>query len=227
MRKVIAIVLLIGLLLLAFTGCGASSQVPDSTIYRDVECCEYYDFTGMSSWDAVHHVDRESHYDDVDITITTKYPYATLTTTNRITYRYDRSSDLWRVEGQSGWSDPVCQYNDNLEQEWNMSWFDNNYIINIRSVDGNRISLEYEIAERVYGGIFEDYVMCYASGSGTYEIDGDHLKIPVELPDGFYAAKRSGYSYQIGYISDLFIQFSPTEGIELAYMTPEINYSSD
>lgn len=226
MKKIIAIVLLIGLLL-AFTGCGASSKVPDSTIYRDVECCEYYDFTGMSSWSAVHHVDRESHYDDVDITITTKYPYATLTTTNRITYRYDRSSDLWRVERQSGWSDPVCQYNDKLEQEWNMSWFDNNYIINIRSVDGNRISLEYEIAEHADQGLGWDDVMFYESGNGTYEINGDYLNVPIELTDGYYTTTRSGYSFQIGYTSDLFIQFSPTEGVELAYMTPEINYSSD
>lgn len=225
LKKILCLLLICALLSVLLTGCGNSSaQVPDSVIQSMLILgCEYYDPNADWSWTATHNIDKDAHTDRVEVELTVEYEYGTVTLTNTSVFQYDRSSDLWNFLRLGVWSEPVYTFNNNLRGDWKVEWFGSTYGITIKSVDGGKVSLEYFVAEKVYGGIFTGDVYCEIFGKGTYEIDGEFITVPVELPSGFVASWMQTSSGNSEPETKLYIQLDVVEGVGYVYVYPEIS----
>ena len=108
MKKTIALFLCF-FAVFALAACGAPKQVPDQTIAWAVE--DYlkecgYGTASESSYEAIHSYDDSTKTDTVDIALSAEFPTASISTSCKATYQYDKSSGLWSVIRGGDW-EPV------------------------------------------------------------------------------------------------------------------------
>ena len=106
MKKTIALFLCF-FAVFALAACGAPKQVPDQTIAWAVE--DYlkecgYGTASESSYEAIHSYDDSTKTDTVDIALSAEFPTASISTSCKATYQYDKSSGLWSVIRGGEWT---------------------------------------------------------------------------------------------------------------------------
>ena len=239
MKKVKTICLLIAIILsaLMLVGCGGngkspSNGVPDRT--AELVILDYFDerdlrqgYYNSYSFNVIHNYDKGSNSDAAVINLKIEYNYATENTSIPVWYSYNKSSDLWTLDRKGSWSESTFSYfGDKLVGRWRINYFNDYYEIEIKSVNGNNVTLEYNISApaTVSMGLDPDR-MLRLDGSGTYELNNwGGISIPFDLPEGFYCNKGGGRWGEKS--TDLEIRVDPQQGCTgyingmLSYVAP-------
>lgn len=217
-------VILLSVVMVLLMGCGDSSggEVPDSLIAELVAQNDYA-YLGDYTWSTIHHVDKETHRDRVDIFLGIYAPYAEIVSTCSAVYEYDRSSDLWTLVMHDNWTEPEYNFsfNDALVGEWSLESNGSIYKIAVTEVFPAQISIEFSIKESVYAGL-DGHYMWEVSGYGTYDLNGNYFEIPLELPKECYVSWKDTKSGENESVTYLNVWISPMSGLTRAYISPEI-----
>lgn len=202
------LLVLVVVLSLVLSGCGKSSSASNGVPNRTVELVvlDYFDerelypgdYNGYS-FNVVHNYDKSSKTDAAIINLSIEYTYTSESTYIQTWYSYDKSSDLWTLIRKGEWSESSYGYpSDRLIGQWHIDdcgdYFENHYEININSISGHSVSLDYSISASAMGAAFGPGGTLYLDGSGTYEVypswgfSGPELgiQVPIDLPDGFF-----------------------------------------
>lgn len=186
MKKVIALIALACILLSACSGksrknsdasvsvdswmqdilanASSSGGVPDSVVLRSVTVPDGF------THKIVHHYDKASHIDDIELIATYQGKYGTQTRTYAISYQYDKSTDIWsQISNLSGeytesfsFSEEAYLEHPNFSGEFNY-YHSGTYDITIQEID-----FENRIAKVSYLLLFDDNRV--ASSTETMEI---------------------------------------------------------
>ena len=213
---------LIVIVLLLFFSCGASGKVPNGTIDKFVMESTGLDSSSDFSWKATHSVDRQSHYDSVDIVLTIPYEYATVEYSCTALFIYDRSSDLWSLSEYSDWDLTSLKFNNKMIKTWYFPLPE--CTIDVTDVLGDKITLNYTYTKMVY--VWGKYYPCTLSGSGTYSPNPDTytVHIPVTMPDGFYV---QDLYFQRDKNTELYICINLDDGIYDVFLAGSIRHDSE
>lgn len=192
MKKLALLFSLAAFFLLAacLSGCGNSSQVPDSMLQLAVdERFSEKEYT----WSATHHYDSQARTDTVNLTATLQEEYGAKNRSCKIVYQYDRASDTWSVYSKGEWSEPSFQFNSKLIGSWEGTYTaGDSYRIQITAVSGNSMTVSGKVTVLADSGPLS-YTPCTISFSGTYQTNsrGNRIEVPLEshhIPNGFMLA---------------------------------------
>ena len=231
-RIVSYIALLFFALLVLLTGCGNSQSakgVPDRT--AELVILDYFDERGMRqgdynsySFNVIHNYDKSSNSDAAVINLKIEYNYAVENTYVPVWYSYNKSSELWTLDRKGNWSESAISFSgEKLIGRWRISNYDDNYEIEIKSVNGDSITLDYDIyaAATVSMGLDPDRMLS-VDGSGTYSLSNWGITIPFDLPDGFYCNKGGGRFGEKS--TDLNIRIDPQQGCNSGYIYGSLSF---
>lgn len=218
---------------LLLSGCGSSGSssskgVPDRT--AEMVVLDYFDERDMQqgdynsySFNVVHNYDAGSKSDAAVINLKIEYNYATENTYIPVWYSYDKSSELWTLDRKGNWSESAISFfGDKLVGRWRIDYFDDYYEIEIKSVDGDSVTLDYDLyaAATVSMGLDPDKILSL-DGSGTYPLNNGRITIPIELPEGFYSNKGLVGEKN----TDFYIQIDPQQGCSIGYINGLLKYT--
>ena len=221
-KRTLPIFAVFTLFLILLSGCGNSSLaekgVPDRTAelvildYLDEQELQQDDYNSYS-FRITHNFDKKSNSDAAIIDLQIEYNYASENLQIPVWYSYDRASALWSLNRKGNWSDSVMTYHeDKMIGCWTIDFeggIYDNYTIDIQSVNGNMVTLNYHIYEIL--GNTSDSILSL-DGSGTFPIVNEGMDIVFDLPDGFYSYDySSGNKYRVN-TSSFHVRVSPQEG---------------
>lgn len=221
------------LCIIQLTACGGSAStakgVPDRT--AELVVLDYFDERGMQhgdynsySFNVIHNYDKSSNSDAAVINLKIEYNYASESTYVPVWYSYNKSSDLWSLDRKGNWSESVMNYSgDKLIGCWRINYYDDYYEIEIKSISGNNVSLNYSIyaAATVSMGLDPDRMLS-VDGEGTFTLTNWGVSIPFDLPEGFYCNKGGGRFGEKN--TDLNILFDPQQGCNSGYINGSLSY---
>lgn len=212
MKKSIIILFLVAVIF-CLSSCGSSGNgVPDGT--AELVVLDYLneyknDLGNYKSYNfkVTHDYDSQSQLDKAVIDLEIQYYYGTVRTYIPVTYSFDRASDLWNVERKGKWSEESSTLDlKSLIGPWSFDYASGtHHEVDIQSVNGDSVTLKYLITESVQIGIgLEPNRVFTVSGSGTYSISNQSIKIPIDLPDGFCCRKGDRYGLKSTNLSIIF-----------------------
>lgn len=217
-KRTLPIWTVVVLLLILLSACGTSKiagkGVPDGIAelvildYWDEQELQQSDYNSYS-FHVIHNFDKKSNSDAAVINLQIEYNYATENLQIPVWYSYDRASDLWSLSRKGNWSDSVMNYHeDKLMGFWNIdleggTYNSDRYVIEIQSVSGNMVTLDYHIYEVLGNG---SNSILSLDGNGTFLIDEyKRMQVIFDLPDGF-----SNYNGED--TADFYVWVNPQEG---------------
>lgn len=227
-KRFSGVAVLCGILLLLLCGCGSSSKgVPEQQAQLLVE--ELFQERGMQSGsynscsiNVDHHVNKETHTDDVTIRLTVDYNYATEKTSLPARYTYNKASDLWSVSSKGEWSDSTYTFKENeLKGNWHIVQYDDTYDLNIKSISGDAIEVEYSVLLYAARGLLDSYIELNMEGKASCPLNGCFFRIPIELPEGFFMTQ--GFEK---IEPEILVQIDPQLGCNYAHVNGGLHYYS-
>ena len=222
MKKITLFLLTVCLLLIS--GCNEAPktrEVPEALIKSYAEESEYYNPNYDCSIKTAQEWDAETNRAHVGITLIVNGDYGKMSVNGFAVFEYDKNSDLWSIVKEGSWGEPWFSFNSNLCKDWLIENYNSKYSVKVTSVNEGEINAECRISEYVQSYSETGYCDVKVSSSCLLE-DDCWIKIPFDLPNGFYVSWHDTASGENEYVSELRLKFDIYEGICDAYVYPTV-----
>ena len=189
MKKSIALMLLV-VVILSLTACGGQNkQVPDGFINLDVD--EFMQGRSMGKTyihSSVHSYDEEARLDDVTVEVRIPDTYADTVYTFTVTYLYNKSSDSWEKAAPIRWGGRFYDYKkDMIRKTFDGDIYGDKYTLTVTEVnlDTGTITCEYDLVYSKWEAVV------VAKGTATFEVDYQHPIFYIPASEGDFQVEFS------------------------------------